>query len=85
MVRGLMQSSNLEHAIPNTINWLLARWSAARFVPVWWLLNTSLGSIIRQSHPAGLSEACLTVTVHNGQSAPPQAHGAYITGTNARH
>lgn len=79
----LVQDINPEHAIPNTINWLLALGSTAQFVPVWWLLSTSLGSIIRQSHPAGLSEARLTVTVHDGQSAPPQAHHAYITRTNA--
>lgn len=79
----LVQNIDLEHAILNAINWLLARGSAAQFVPVWWLLSTSLGSIIRQSHPAGLSEARLTVTVHNGQSAPLQAHHAHITRTNA--
>lgn len=74
----LVQDINLEHAIPNTINGLLARGSVAQFVPVWWLSSTSLGSIIKQSHPVALGVARLTVMVHNGH-LPHRRHTAHTS------
>lgn len=58
-------------------------WQRGLFLSGDFRVHNEAASLDGTSHPAGFSEADLTMTVHNGQSAP--LHLLSASKTNARH